>query len=63
MDGKSSDEKRTQLQNHVNETNSERDKLAEELKTFREKMEMDKENLEKENAALERRIKEFEKVS
>lgn len=61
MDGKSSDEKRTQLQNHVNETNAERDKLNEELKAFREKMEKEKDDLEKENAALEKRIKEFEK--
>lgn len=62
MDGKSSEEKRNQLQNHVNETNNEREKLKEELKAFREKIEKEKEDLEKENAALEKRIREFEKV-
>eukprot|EP01127_Copromyxa_protea_P005746 TRINITY_DN15608_c0_g1_i1.p1 TRINITY_DN15608_c0_g1~~TRINITY_DN15608_c0_g1_i1.p1 ORF type:complete len:536 (-),score=205.38 TRINITY_DN15608_c0_g1_i1:54-1640(-) len=61
MDGKSSEEKRTQLQNAVNETNNEREKLTEELKAFREKIEREKEELEKENAALEKRIRDFEK--
>eukprot|EP01126_Amoeba_proteus_P037868 TRINITY_DN3923_c0_g2_i1.p2 TRINITY_DN3923_c0_g2~~TRINITY_DN3923_c0_g2_i1.p2 ORF type:complete len:238 (+),score=81.88 TRINITY_DN3923_c0_g2_i1:1334-2047(+) len=61
MDGKSSEEKKGQLQNHIQETNSEREKISEELKLFKDKLEKEKEDLDKQNKDLENRIKNFER--